>query len=599
MSTVPDIAIGVPEGRQGYATTLIVLAVLLLAGAGSFVYMLTTAPDSIPWSFFVASYVFLLGVSQFGIAFCAMMRICRAKWSRPFYRTAELATLAFFPFAIILFLLIFAYGKEHLFFWLSPEPGEHLSPWLNADFLLIRNLVAQLLFYGLAIVYFLTGLLPDVTRESTESGPGWRRSLYKWLWSLRQRRDDRNLKSNTSFYAPLILVVAVIANTFISWDFGMMLFPHYHSTVFPLYFILGNMLAGTAGILILGAVTSRTLDLTAFFKTVQLKSMGIVITGFALLWLYMFWAQFIVTWFGNLPHETGPLWSRMYGHYAPYFWTMTATYVTSAMTSAGTSLLGTGATLDISFARRAVPGVLGPEISGSHTVQLLVTDNDGGSASDLVEITVNGAVAANLPPVSNAGLDLTVTDFDGNTLEFVHFDGRASSDPDGSIVSYIWTEFGNTINNAATFTITMPLGVHTVELTVTDNQGATDSDTVVITVLPAGPTPPIDSFSGTPTSITLGNSSTLSWTTTGADSCRTWPPEIGSSSIPLRGSRTSFPRQLRTQNRERQRRLRHLIHPCFRNRSLHCHAAQRAPRPTSSGPFDALWSPWGVHRLRP
>ncbi len=322
MSTVPDIAIGVPEGRQGYATTLIVLAVLLLAGAGSFVYMLTTAPDSIPWSFFVASYVFLLGVSQFGIAFCAMMRICRAKWSRPFYRTAELATLAFFPFAIILFLLIFAYGKEHLFFWLSPEPGEHLSPWLNADFLLIRNLVAQLLFYGLAIVYFLTGLLPDVTRESTESGPGWRRSLYKWLWSLRQRRDDRNLKSNTSFYAPLILVVAVIANTFIAWDFGMMLFPHYHSTVFPLYFILGNMLAGTAGILILGAVTSRTLDLTAFFKTVQLKSMGIVITGFALLWVYMFWAQFFVTWFGNLPHETGPLWSRMYGHYAPYFWTM-------------------------------------------------------------------------------------------------------------------------------------------------------------------------------------------------------------------------------------------------------------------------------------
>ena len=209
-----------------------------------------------------------------------------------------------------------------------------------------------------------------------------------------------------------------------------------------------------------------------------------------------------------------------------------ASYEWFELTSAGTSLLGTGVTLDISFARRAVPGVLGPEISGSHTVQLLVTDNDGGSASDLVEITVNGAVAANLPPVANAGLDLTVTDFDGNTLEFVHFDGRASSDPDGSIVSYIWTEFGNTINNAATFTITMPLGVHTVELTVTDNQGATDSDTVVITVLPAGPTPPIDSFSGTPTSITLGNSSTLSWTTTGADTVVI----NGGPNLPLDGS---------------------------------------------------------------
>jgi molybdopterin-containing oxidoreductase family membrane subunit len=50
--------------------------------------------------------------------------------------------------------------------------------------------------------------------------------------------------------------------------------------------------------------------------------MGIVLTGFALLWLYMFWAQFFVTWFGNLPHELEPLQAQMAGHYAPYFWVM-------------------------------------------------------------------------------------------------------------------------------------------------------------------------------------------------------------------------------------------------------------------------------------
>ena len=322
MSAVPEIAIGVPDGKRGYATTLLVLLVLFLAAAGSFTYLLVTAPDSIPWSFFVASYVFLLGVSQFGVAFSAIMRISRTKWARPYYRIAETATLAFFPFAIGLFLLIFAYGKEHLFFWLSPEPGEHLSAWLNADFFFMRNLTTQLVFYGLAIFYFLLSMLPDVTRESAEAGPGWRRSLYRRLWSLRQRCDDDKLKSNTSFYAPVVLIIAVIANTIISWDFGMMLFPHYHSTVFPLYFILGNMLAGTAAIVILGAVTSRTLNLQAFFKTVQLKSMGIVITAFALFWVYMFWAQFFVTWFGNLPYETGPLYTRMFGHYSPYFWTM-------------------------------------------------------------------------------------------------------------------------------------------------------------------------------------------------------------------------------------------------------------------------------------
>ena len=47
-----------------------------------------------------------------------------------------------------------------------------------------------------------------------------------------------------------------------------------------------------------------------------------MLTGFVLLWLYLFWAQFFVTWFGNLPNEFGPLWKQMYGHYSPYFWVM-------------------------------------------------------------------------------------------------------------------------------------------------------------------------------------------------------------------------------------------------------------------------------------
>jgi hypothetical protein len=45
MSSVSDIAIGVPAGRKGYSTILLVLGVLFLAGAGSFAYLLTTAPD--------------------------------------------------------------------------------------------------------------------------------------------------------------------------------------------------------------------------------------------------------------------------------------------------------------------------------------------------------------------------------------------------------------------------------------------------------------------------------------------------------------------------------------------------------------------------
>ena len=70
-------------------------------------------------------------------------------------------------------------------------------------------------------------------------------------------------------------------------------------------------------------------------------------------------------------------------------------------------------------------------------------------------------------------------------------DGSGSSDPDGSIVSYEWTEGATLLGTGATLTtsFTVAGSPHTVTLTVTDNGGATDSDEVVITVNEASATP--------------------------------------------------------------------------------------------------------------
>ena len=72
------------------------------------------------------------------------------------------------------------------------------------------------------------------------------------------------------------------------------------------------------------AVVMRVVDGGAYFGPYQIKSLGMLVTGFTLLWLYFFWAQFFVIWFGNLPQETEPVWRQMYGHYSPFFWTMIA-----------------------------------------------------------------------------------------------------------------------------------------------------------------------------------------------------------------------------------------------------------------------------------
>ncbi|HYE61793.1 MAG TPA: PKD domain-containing protein [Phycisphaerales bacterium] len=114
-----------------------------------------------------------------------------------------------------------------------------------------------------------------------------------------------------------------------------------------------------------------------------------------------------------------------------------------------------------------------------------ITINATGADVPSVVVNVTGTViAANQPPVANAGADQTVTDTDNSGSETVTLDGSASNDPDGTITDYRWSEGATVLAQGPSPTASVPLGVgvHTITLTVTDNSSATHSDTVVVTV---------------------------------------------------------------------------------------------------------------------
>jgi CSLREA domain-containing protein len=145
----------------------------------------------------------------------------------------------------------------------------------------------------------------------------------------------------------------------------------------------------------------------------------------------------------------------------------------------------TGATVSLNGADTASPSFTAPSTPGVLQFQLSVTDNFGTSATDTVDVTVNAA------PSANAGADQTVS-----TGSAVALDGSASSDADGSIVGYSWMQVGGApvaINNPDTatpnFTAPGSGGTLVFQLTVTDNDGATGSASVAVTVSDPVPTP--------------------------------------------------------------------------------------------------------------
>ena len=118
---------------------------------------------------------------------------------------------------------------------------------------------------------------------------------------------------------------------------------------------------------------------------------------------------------------------------------------------------------------------------GAHEIVLTVTDNYGSAAAD--SLTVFVARTDNAAPIADAGEDIESYANEGLNLLTVQLDGSASTDSDGSIHSYRWLIDSEIIATGSTPTITFSVGVHELQLEVTDNEGAKAYDTINITAL--------------------------------------------------------------------------------------------------------------------
>lgn len=123
-----------------------------------------------------------------------------------------------------------------------------------------------------------------------------------------------------------------------------------------------------------------------------------------------------------------------------------------------------------------------PQVSATETLSftLTATDNEGASSTDSIDIIVN---PLNVAPVAEAGSAQTVTALANVTLS------GSGTDSDGEIAQYQWTQTAGTsvtISNSdsatASFVAPNQASQLTFELQVTDNRGATATDTVQITV---------------------------------------------------------------------------------------------------------------------
>lgn len=138
------------------------------------------------------------------------------------------------------------------------------------------------------------------------------------MWLRNQEKDGdpkwRDLRTNWS--APGLVMFVVFAN-FLYTDWVMSQDPHWLSTIYGIWFIVGGVLAALAIVAIVIGTQAKKAPYDSVVEPWLTKDIGNLMLAFTMLWAYFSFSQYLIIWSGHLPEYT-PFWiSRSNGgwHY--------------------------------------------------------------------------------------------------------------------------------------------------------------------------------------------------------------------------------------------------------------------------------------------
>ena len=261
---------------------------LLIAGSALFAVGLLVAPDRI-WPAWLVALNLAMGLAMAGPVFIAIVRVCSGKWADSLYPIANsMGSCLLWAGALGTLVLL---GASSLFSWVHGDEA-HLPHvvvqklgWLNLGFFFAR--------YVLCIVTWWFGM--------------------HWM----QKKEGRGRP------AVWLLWFAVTFSIF-SFDWIMSVEPAWFSTMFGVYNFSGIFVSGIAALTLLALKREADGEIAPLSESVR-HDLGKLLFAFSFFWAYIWFCQYMLIWYTNLPEETTWFHSRMQGSW------LTLTYVSLAI----------------------------------------------------------------------------------------------------------------------------------------------------------------------------------------------------------------------------------------------------------------------------
>jgi hypothetical protein len=290
-------------------------AVLALLGGALFVMALLGEGSHRAWHTFHVNWVFWMGLCAGSMAITAVYKIANSKWSGVILRFSQ-GVSAMIPVLLVGLALILSVGYHDIYGHMSEELGglsAGKAMWLSRPWMTVR-------LFGGVVVLFLVGrallradMLPDL-RAVRDKAPAGLQARYDRLLA---GYDEAANHTRIYRLAPIYAVTYALVMTIVAFDAMMALQPHWFSNLLGGWYFMGSFLGGHTLLALLMLYGRRAVGLEEYISSRQQHDLGKMVFGFTVFWTYLMWAQFLVIWYGNLPEETGFVFSRLWGPWRP------------------------------------------------------------------------------------------------------------------------------------------------------------------------------------------------------------------------------------------------------------------------------------------
>lgn len=295
--------------RYNFAgTAKIVSLVAIVVGVATIAYGLLTDGNAMrTYSNLLLMGYYFTCVCAAAAFFVALQLVTQSGWSAGMIRIPQ-AMSSILPIASILLFIIMVLGiYTHTLYhhWTAEGLTDPESPnydalvagkqaYLNVPFFLIR----QIVFMGsYSIFAFILAKLSY--KEDLDGGL----NSYKRGFKL----------------SALFLVIFGFTTPIWSMDTVMSLEAHWFSTMFGWYNFAAMWVSGLCAITVI-LILLRKAGYMAWVNENHLHDLGKLIFGFSIFWTYVWFAQFMLIWYSNIPEETVYFYKRWEPEYKPWFW---------------------------------------------------------------------------------------------------------------------------------------------------------------------------------------------------------------------------------------------------------------------------------------